>query len=123
MTDGKQTPNGTDDFPLTVARKARHKQAALKAKGQPPWHGLNVFGIVGWSVAIPTLVGIALGVWLDNRFHHQHSWTLTLLPVGLLIGCATAWHWISQEERQIHHPAHHPKEDSGHDATDPRADR
>ncbi len=60
-----------------------------------------MMGLVGWSVAIPTLLGIALGIWLDNRYPSEHSWTLALLVAGLVIGCANAWHWLAKEGREI----------------------
>jgi ATP synthase protein I len=32
------------------------------------WFGLGMMGLIGWSVAVPTLLGAALGIWLDNRY-------------------------------------------------------
>jgi ATP synthase protein I len=61
------------------------------------WFGLGMFGIVGWSVAIPTLAGIALGIYLDRHRPVGFSWTLTLLAVGVVIGCLNAWYWVQQE--------------------------
>ncbi len=56
-----------------------------------------MFGLVGWSVAIPTLIGIAVGVWLDRRWPGQVSWTLTFLIIGVALGCLNAWYWVKQE--------------------------
>lgn len=55
------------------------------------WSSLSVLGVVGWSVVLPTLLGIALGVFLDSRWPGQMSWTLTLLFAGLVLGCINAW--------------------------------
>ena len=52
---------------------------------------LQVLGVVGWSVAVPTLLGIALGVFLDRRWPSRMPWTLTLLFLGLVFGCTSAW--------------------------------
>jgi len=60
-----------------------------------------MFGIIGWAVAIPTLVGVALGVWLDRHYPSPHSWTLTMIVIGVVIGCLNAWHWVSEENRNI----------------------
>jgi len=65
------------------------------------WFGFSVFGLIGWSVAIPTLLGIAFGVWLDARHPGRYSWTLMLLVAGLGIGCMNAWHWLSREHDTI----------------------
>lgn len=61
-----------------------------------------MIGLVGWSVVVPTLLGAALGVWLDRRYAMNHSWTLTLLFAGLVVGCLNAWHWIVKEDRETH---------------------
>lgn len=84
-----------------IGRRAERKLRA-RARGQPAaWFGLGMFGLVGWSVAIPTLIGIAVGVWLDRRFPEQDvSWTLTCLLIGVGLGCLNAWFWIRQESRR-----------------------
>ena len=57
--------------------------------------------MVGWSVATPTLIGVAAGIWVDNRWPGPFSWTLMLMVGGLLLGCWNAWYWISVEQRAI----------------------
>lgn len=56
--------------------------------------GLGMIGMVGWSVAIPTLLGIAAGTWMDRTWPSGHSWTLTLLFAGVILGCLNAWYWV-----------------------------
>ena len=63
------------------------------------WFGLGMMGLIGWSVAIPTLLGAAAGIWLDKRYPGAHSWTLTLLVIGLVIGCVNAWHWVAEQDK------------------------
>lgn len=60
-----------------------------------------MMGLVGWSVALPTLLGSALGLWLDAHHPRGHSWTLALLIAGLTLGCFAAWHWVAKELREI----------------------
>jgi F1F0 ATPase subunit 2 len=38
-----------------------------------------MMGLIGWSVALPTVLGALLGLWLDKRHTGQHAWTLALL--------------------------------------------
>lgn len=87
------------DFTRDVARKASRKERARQAKKDGVWSWLGMFGLVGWSVAVPTLIGVAVGMWLDGRFPGRVSWTLTLLFVGLALGCLNAWRWVRQEGR------------------------
>ncbi len=65
------------------------------------WFGLGTFGLVGWSVAIPTLLGLALGIWIDTRYPSGVSWTLMLLFGGIIAGCLNAWYWLSREREEI----------------------
>jgi ATP synthase protein I len=88
-------------FVRTVNAKVDRKLRAQRNGTQGAWSGLGVFGLIGWSVATPTFLGAMLGVWLDRHRAGAHSWTLTLLIAGLSIGCASAWHWVSVENRAI----------------------
>ncbi len=83
----------------TIARKADRKLKARGERDRSVWFGPGMFGLVGWSVALPTLAGIALGVWLDSALDDRASWTLTMLFVGLGIGCLIAWHRVRKESR------------------------
>jgi ATP synthase protein I len=56
-----------------------------------------MFGLIGWSVAIPTLLGAALGMWIDSKVDGRQSWTLMLLIGGLVLGCLNAWRWVREE--------------------------
>jgi ATP synthase protein I len=81
-------------------KEARKMRARLKRDGGV-WFGLGMFGLIGWSVAIPTLVGIALGVWIDLKWASRYSWTLMLLIIGIGVGCLNAWFWVSRERKII----------------------
>ncbi len=86
----------------TLGEAEERKIRARKRDEQSVWFGLGTFGLVGWSVAIPTLIGLALGIWLDSTVDLGFSWTLTLLFVGIVVGCLNAWYWISREREEIH---------------------
>ena len=45
------------------ARRRARFRAGRRSEGA--WFGLGMMGLIGWSVAIPTLLGAALGLWLD----------------------------------------------------------
>jgi F0F1-ATPase subunit, putative len=97
-----KTPTTQRDLSHLVKTKEVRKLKEKQNSKQSMWFGLGMFGLVGWSVAVPTLLGTVLGIWLDNRFAGQQSWTLTLLLIGLIVGCLTAWHWLSKEHNEIH---------------------
>ncbi len=89
------------EFSRAVAAKVARKLRAQRNSTQGVWFGLGMMGLVGWSVAIPALAGTALGIWLDSHHPGNHSWTLTLLIVGLAIGCFNAWHWVDKENKEM----------------------
>ena len=85
-----------EDFSEKVGAKETRK---LKARGQKDrniWFGLGLFGIVGWSVAIPTLLGTALGIWIDANYPSRFSWTLMLLFLGVGLGSWNTWSWVNR---------------------------
>lgn len=84
-----------------IKKKQARKLRARRTRNKSLWLGLGMMGAVGWSVAIPTLIGIILGIWLDARWPGNFSWTLLLLISGLLLGCANAWLWVAREQRSI----------------------
>ncbi len=93
-TDG---PDGASPFTETIGRKATRKLRAKRQK-RPVWGSLGLMGTVGWSVAIPTLIGAFLGQWLDARYpESERSWTLVCLMAGLFVGCVNAWLWVGRE--------------------------
>jgi ATP synthase protein I len=88
-------------FSRQVGAQAARK---LRAKRNPPrsvWFGLGMSGLVGWSVTIPTLIGAAIGMWVDKHYPSPYSWTLMLLFMGLIIGCLNAWKWIASEYKEM----------------------
>ena len=98
--DRDQTPSAAR-LDREVAAQEQRKLRARREGRQGLWFGFASFGLIGWSVAVPTLIGVALGVWLDRRYPSHFSWTLMLLGVGIAVGCFNAWHWVSREHRAI----------------------
>ena len=83
-----------------IGRKAARKLRAERNPGGV-WFGLGMMGLVGWSIVVPTLIGTAIGIWLDDHHPKTFSWTLTLLIVGLVMGCLNAWHWVAKQDQEM----------------------
>jgi ATP synthase protein I len=84
-----------------VGRQASRKLRARRHRDRSTWFGLGMYGLVGWSVVIPTMAGVAAGIWIDTTWPGRFSWTLMLMLGGLLLGCWNAWYWVSLEQRAI----------------------
>lgn len=102
MSESRQ-PESQDqrqDFLDRIGAKATRKLRARASQHRNLWFGLGMFGVVGWSVAVPTVLGVAVGIWVDRRWPSRYSWTLMLLFIGVVLGCLNAWYWLQQENRQ-----------------------
>jgi ATP synthase protein I len=97
FTPGKAGPSFADE----VGGKATRKLKARRKGAPTVWFGLGMMGLIGWSVAVPALLGAALGIWLDANHPGAHPWTLALLVAGLMIGCLNAWLWVAKEEKAM----------------------
>jgi ATP synthase protein I len=80
-----------------IRRSAERMSRARSEPGESPLRGLGAFGIIGWSVAVPTVGGAFLGMWLDRVAPQSFSWPLALILGGLLMGGIIAWSWIERE--------------------------
>jgi len=94
-------PKGQKRFPDEVNVREKRKLRAREKKTDTIWFGLGLFGVVGWAVSIPTVLGIFLGVWIDLKWPGPYSWTLMLLMIGLILGCFNAWFWINRQRSAI----------------------
>jgi ATP synthase protein I len=99
MTDKPPPCKSSPTFGEQIAAQEARKLKARRGNAQDVWFGFGMMGLIGWSVVVPTLLGAALGIWLDKHHPGGHSWTLALLVAGLAIGCANAWHWVAREEK------------------------
>jgi len=92
----KRVPTFAEEVGAKAARKLKARSST-----QGVWFGLGMMGLIGWSVVVPTLLGAALGIWLDKHHPGKHPWTLALLVVGLAVGCLNAWHWVTKEDKAM----------------------
>jgi len=83
-----------------VAHEAGRKARARSERRHAIWFGLGMMGLIGWAVAVPTLAGVAIGLWLDVHWPQQFSWTITLIFVGVIVGCLNAWWWVRRESEK-----------------------
>lgn len=101
----KNKPTDSDKLYLGLSKQIGQRESqklrARKAEVRTIWYGLGMMGLIGWSITIPTIIGIAIGVWLDRKFPEGESWTLPLLVIGLFIGCLNAVQWIKKEDKKI----------------------
>lgn len=74
-------------------RRERWQREGERSLGQ----NLAMIGALGWTIVVPTLLGIFAGRWLDRTFNSGIFWTLGLLVAGLAAGCTFAWRRMHSE--------------------------
>lgn len=82
-----------DAVRLREERRARWKREGERSIGQ----NLAMIGALGWSIVVPTLIGMFAGRWLDRHVGGGVFWTLGLLVAGLAVGCVLGWQRIRGE--------------------------
>lgn len=102
MSSDVSTSQSEKAFVQEITRKAQRKLKYQHDESKGVWFGLGMAGIIGWSVAVPTIGGALLGLWWDQHHPGTRSWTLALLAAGLVVGCANAWHWVSEQDNAMH---------------------
>lgn len=93
--------NEQDDFKAKIAEKEQKILRAKRQKAEYTWFGFGMFGLVGWSIVMPSMIGLGIGYWIDGKWESGYSWTLMLFFGGLLIGCLNVWYWVSKEQKSI----------------------
>src|SRR5271163_507685 len=103
MNEEQRPPGAKQEpaFSRQVGAQAARKLKAQRGAKRSIWFGLGMSGLIGWSVTVPTLIGAALGIWVDKHYPSTFSWTLMLLLFGLIIGCFNAWHWVDSQCKEM----------------------
>ncbi len=88
-------------FSRQIGLKEKRKLRAVRHAGRGIWFGLGTIGVIGWSVALPSVLGAVLGIWLDRRYPGRYSWTLMLIIIGIAFGCWNAAYWVARQQKEI----------------------
>lgn len=95
MTDEKNK----EDASAAAIRQRTERMQKSRDDNEPKYSslsGLGVFGVIGWSIAIPTVAGAFLGMWLNKVAPQNFSWPIALILGGVVIGAIGAWRWIEK---------------------------
>ncbi len=104
--DQEKKPDDETSFSREVGAQAARKLKAQQGSTRSVWFGLGMSGLIGWSVAVPTLIGTAIGIWVDRRHPSRYSWTLMLLLMGAVVGSLTAWRWVDSQYKEMREDPH-----------------
>lgn len=97
-------PDDDNDRIARAARRAVERERNARDEPEPSLGSrLGQIGILGWSIVVPTLLGLAIGHWLDKRFHTGVFFAAPLLMAGAAFGLWSAWKWMHRQTRSQHH--------------------
>ena len=83
---------------LREVRKRRERRERFEREGDSSfWGVVGTMGTVGWSVALPTALGVLLGRWLDGVLEAGHVFMVFFMLVGLGLGCFMAWRTVAEK--------------------------
>ncbi|GAB4365878.1 MAG: hypothetical protein Kow00114_23410 [Kiloniellaceae bacterium] len=69
-----------------------------KEEGERPlWQNLSMIGALGWLIVTPTLVGVLIGRWLDERFGTGITFSGAFIFLGVALGSYLAWQRVNKE--------------------------
>jgi ATP synthase protein I len=84
-----------------AAQQAARRERAGREEPEPSLGArLGQIGILGWTIVVPTLLGLALGHWLDRYFGTRVFFSAPLLMVGAGVGLWSAWKWMHRQTRR-----------------------
>lgn len=90
-------PRGGKELEHAV-RKRRERRKQSESDGERSLgRNFAVMGMLGWTIVVPTLLGLFAGRWLDQRYDTGIQFTAGLLVLGVAVGCYLAWRRIQRE--------------------------
>ena len=97
----EERPDPHETLASVVGRKEERRAKGRRESHKNVWFGRGMIVMIVWAVVVPTLILVALGVWLDRIWPGPPSWTLMLLFLGVAMGCANAWFWVVREREKL----------------------
>ncbi len=94
---GSRSGTRKEAFVKQVRRRREQHDKHVRDGDSSFWQSVGMMGTIGWSVAVPTVLGVLLGRWLDGRLDSAHVFMVFFMLVGLVTGCVTAWRMVAEK--------------------------
>lgn len=91
-------PKKNGETLATPVRRQRERRAQWRREGERSLgRNLAWIGALGWLIVMPILVGVFAGRWIDRHYGTGVFWTVSLLALGVAVGCYLAWRRVQQD--------------------------
>ncbi|MBN1675871.1 MAG: AtpZ/AtpI family protein [Kiritimatiellae bacterium] len=98
MTDGSQGAGKRKAAFVSEVQRRRKRREQHEREGDSSfWQSVGMMGTIGWSVSVPTALGVLFGRWLDGRLEAGHVFMVFFMLVGLVVGCVVAWRMVMEK--------------------------
>jgi len=87
----------SEDMENAVRLRRKREEFWRRTGERSLWQNVSMIGALGWLIVTPTLLGIAIGRWLDLRFGTGIFWSGALIMLGAALGGYLAWQRIEKE--------------------------
>ena len=87
-------PQAQDKLANAARRSAERAKASLENPEPSLGARLGQIGVLGWTIVVPTLLGLALGRWMDREFATGIFFSAPLIIIGAILGFWSAWKWM-----------------------------
>jgi ATP synthase protein I len=99
--DPKRDTGSDADRMAHAARQAVRREREAREEPEPSLGvRLGQIGILGWTIVVPALLGLAMGHWLDRHFNTGVFFSAPLLMAGAAVGLWSAWKWMHRQTRR-----------------------
>ncbi len=96
MTDSDE--KDADARLAEAARLSQAREARGRRDPEPSLaRRLGQIGVLGWTIVAPTILGVALGSWLDRKLGSHITMTAALTFLGAGLGLWLALRWMQAQ--------------------------
>jgi len=86
------------DHLASAARRAAEADREARQNPEPSLGArLGQIGILGWTIVVPTLIGVVAGRFLDRALETGVFFTAPLIMIGAALGLWSAWKWMNRK--------------------------
>lgn len=91
MSGARPNHSGKRKMVHAIRKRERERRRWEEEGERSVWQNLAMLGALGWLIVIPTLVGLAVGRWLDRTFETGITLTAAGIFLGVCAGGVLAW--------------------------------
>ena len=92
-----ESVGGADEVAEAARRAAKRAQEGRDVPEPSLGVRFGQIGILGWTIVVPTLLGLFVGRWLDRAFATGVFFSAPLIMIGAAFGMWSAWRWMHKQ--------------------------